>query len=159
MGPAAKTVIFSVLVPGSAALWVPLFLMRDRAFASHSSLRVLAASLVVAGVAIYVRCAYDFVKSGRGTPSPDDPPRKLVTRGLFEVVRNPMYVGIVTTLVGWALADPTGKLAAYAGVIALAFHLRVRFYEEPVLERLFGADYRNYCARVNRWWPRWRSSS
>jgi len=43
-------------------------------------------------------------------------------------------------------------------VLALGFHLRVIFYEEPTLAWLFGIEWQRYRAKVNRWWPKRPSS-
>jgi len=40
--------------------------------------------------------------------------------------------------------------------VALGVHLFVVFYEEPTLRGKFGADYEEYCRKVDRWWPRVR---
>jgi protein-S-isoprenylcysteine O-methyltransferase Ste14 len=53
----------------------------------------------VFGFAVALRCVWDFGWTGRGTPAPVAPPRKLVVVGLYRYVRNPMYLGF---FVGWA---------------------------------------------------------
>jgi len=64
-----------------------------------------------------------------------------------------MYVAVLTILTGWALLYRSWLLAVYAIVVAILFHCRVVLHEEPWLERQFGADWKDYAARVNRWWP------
>jgi len=49
----------------------------------------------------------------------------------------------------WWLGAP--NMVLYAAIVAVAFHLRVVMYEEPVLRRLFGSAFDAYCARVRRW--------
>jgi len=93
---------------------------------------------------------------GRGTPAPFDPPRRLVIRGPYRFVRNPMYVGAGLALAGAALFYESLPLLAYGGVFLLACHLFVLSYEEPTLKRTFGPDYEAYCHHVNRWRPRLR---
>jgi len=44
-------------------------------------------------------------------------------------------------------------LGGYAVFLLFVFHLRVVLYEEPVLARMFGKDWEQYRAKVNRWWP------
>ncbi|HWP45479.1 MAG TPA: isoprenylcysteine carboxylmethyltransferase family protein, partial [Blastocatellia bacterium] len=90
---------------------------------------------------------------GRGTPAPYDPPRRLVVSGLYRYTRNPMYVGIVTLLIGEALAFRSISLAIYSAAVWPLFHLRVIYYEEPKLRELFGQDYLDYCKKVSRWLP------
>jgi protein-S-isoprenylcysteine O-methyltransferase Ste14 len=98
----------------------------------------------------------DFYVAGKGTLAPWDPPKHLVVVGLYCFVRNPMYVGILIFLIGWALVMGSRWLAAYAVVLAIAFHLRVVLYEEPRLRRHFPEEWDAYAAAVSRWWPRIR---
>ncbi|MCW8925957.1 MAG: isoprenylcysteine carboxylmethyltransferase family protein [Xanthomonadales bacterium] len=75
----------------------------------------------------------------------------LVTSGIFHVTRNPMYLGIVSMLLGLALA--VGTLPFYIAA-ASYFTLIDRIYipyEERRLTKIFGAAYRDYRERVRRW--------
>ena len=116
----------------------------------------LAAAVLATGIAIFLWCVFDFVTSGKGTPDPNRPPTELVVHGLFRLVRNPMYVGVVTTVTGEALLFLSPGLLALAAVVLVVFHLRVVIYEEPTLARTFGADWDDYRRRVPRWLPRLR---
>ena len=98
-------------------------------------------------------CVRDFYVIGKGTLAPWDPPKKLVTVGLYRYVRNPIYVGVVGFVAGCSLIAGSRRMAVYAAVLAVGFHLRVIFYEEPTLARLFGIQWHVYRANVNRWWP------
>ena len=118
--------------------------------------RWLAALPAIVGFAIALRCVWDFGWTGRGTPAPMVPPKRLVVVGFYRYVRNPMYLGF---FVGWAglwivfgRADLTAILLAVVAV--LSTNLFVRLYEEPTLQRKFGADYVEYCRHVRRWIPR-----
>jgi protein-S-isoprenylcysteine O-methyltransferase Ste14 len=77
-----------------------------------------------------------------------------VVRGLYRFTRNPMYVGVLTVILGIAALHRSPAVVAYAAVVATGFHLFVRLYEEPHLRRVFGAEYEAYCARVSRWLPK-----
>jgi len=117
-----------------------------------------AAGLAVAtvGGAIALWCIGTFAILGRGTPAPFDPPRRLVVRGPYRHVRNPMYLGAGLALAGAALFYGSGALALYAAGFLLLMHLFVILYEEPTLGRTFGDDYGTYRATVGRWWPKRR---
>ena len=110
--------------------------------------------LAVTGAALAVVCILTFVVVGKGTPAPFDPPRQLVVRGPYRLVRNPMYLGAALALSGAALFYQSIPLLAYAGVFLFITHLFVVLYEEPTLRRTFGRDYEEYCRRVGRWWPK-----
>jgi protein-S-isoprenylcysteine O-methyltransferase Ste14 len=111
------------------------------------------------GAAIALRCISTFVVIGRGTPAPFDPPRRLVVRGPYRFVRNPMYIGAALALAGAALFYNSVTLLAYSCVFLVATHLFVIGYEEPTLRRKFGSDYDDYRRNVCRWLPRFRASS
>jgi protein-S-isoprenylcysteine O-methyltransferase Ste14 len=112
---------------------------------------------IVFGALVYLWCAWDFVFAGKGTPAPIDPPRALVVRGLYRKVRNPMYVGVMSILVGEAVIFESWKLLGCGAVFGLAAHLFVVFYEEPTLKKKFGTAYEEYCQAVPRWIPRLRA--
>jgi len=120
--------------------------------------RWLAAVPAVSGFAVALRCVWDFGWTGRGTPAPFAPPRKLVVVGCYRYVRNPMYLGFY---VGWAgLWVVFGRANALAITVALAVVLAValfvRLYEEPTLRKMFGDEYAEYCRHVQAWLPRLR---
>jgi protein-S-isoprenylcysteine O-methyltransferase Ste14 len=123
--------------------------------------RWLAAVPSVLGFAVALRCVWDFGWTGRGTPAPFAPPRRLVVTGFYRYVRNPMYVGFATGWIGlWVIFGHASPAAiAVAVAVALGVHLFVAFYEEPTLRKKFGADYEVYCRNVHRWLPRLRAWS
>jgi hypothetical protein len=109
------------------------------------------AAAFVTGVAVLLWCVWAFYASGKGTLAPWSPPIRLVTTGLYRWSRNPMYVGVLLILAGWALSFASTALAIYALAVALAFHLRVVFGEEPWLARTHGEAWRVYVKQVPRW--------
>jgi len=113
--------------------------------------------LVIVGGALAVWCILTFALVGQGTPAPFDPPRKLVAAGPYRWVRNPMYIGAGAALSGAALYYQSAALMAFAAGFLVVAHLFVVFYEEPTLERSFGARYADYRNAVPRWVPTWRS--
>ena len=108
---------------------------------------------MAAGLCILLWCVRDFYVAGKGTLAPWDPPTTLVRAGLYRFTRNPMYVGVLTLVSGWTLSSGSRTLAVYTAGLALAFHLRVIFYEEPWLQRQFPNEWQAYRAKVSRWLP------
>lgn len=147
-----KNLLFTILVPGTVAVFVPLYVF-PHARPDASVRAVVAGLLLLVGGAIYAWCLWDFAATGRGTPAPVDPPKTLVVRGLYRYTRNPIYIGVLTVISGWALLFDSPSLAIYGICVAACFHLFVLFYEERHLRRVFGADYERYCSEVNRWLP------
>ncbi len=127
-------------------------------FHGWRALRLLALGPLLAGAMVGLRCVFDFAWTGRGTPAPIDPPRRLVVRGFYAHVRNPMYLGFGLAIFGaWVVfGGPRWPALIGAAVVVAGVDLFVRFYEEPTLRHKFGADYEQYCRNVPRWWPRLR---
>jgi len=114
----------------------------------------LGAIVLGAGIGVLMLCVRDFLVAGRGTLAPWDAPRSLVVVGLYRYVRNPMYVGVLLIICGAAIFTGSPEVAVYAAIVAVSFHLRVIYYEEPVLARQFPEDWPVYAAAVTRWVPR-----
>ena len=150
---ALKNLLFTAIVPGTVAVYVPLRLAQGAAAAS-GGLLALAIVLFFVGAALYAWCVWDFATFGRGTPLPVDAPTRLVVRGLYRYTRNPMYLGVLTVILSWATLYRSTALAVYAVVVGLCFHLFIILYEERHLRRVFGRDYAAYCTKVPRWIPR-----
>ncbi|MDE0258573.1 MAG: isoprenylcysteine carboxylmethyltransferase family protein [Gammaproteobacteria bacterium] len=148
-----KTAMFALVVPGTVSVVVPLLIVRGRPPAVGVTLG-LALLFLGLGAAIFLRCARDFVVFGRGTPAPIDRTKRLVIQGLYRYSRNPMYVGVLSVIAGWAVLFRAGILVAYAAAWFVIFSLFVRFYEEPHLLREFGDEYLAYRKRVGRWLPK-----
>jgi protein-S-isoprenylcysteine O-methyltransferase Ste14 len=152
-----KTAVFTLVVPGTVGLLVPHWLItsagRSEAF-PPLSWRWLGFLPLIAGACIYFVCAWDFAVTGLGTPAPIDMPRKLVVKGLYRFVRNPMYVGVVSFVLGQALLFGSTSVLIYSVCAWMLAYLFVLVQEEPTLRRKFGVEYEGYCRRVPRWLPR-----
>jgi protein-S-isoprenylcysteine O-methyltransferase Ste14 len=151
-----RTVLFTLLVPGCMAVGVPYLLLKSEGESLISEpgvFRLLGIVLVVVGAACYLWCAWEFTFAGRGTPAPWDPPARFVSRGLYRIIRNPIYVGAVLILIGEAVALASVVLVVYAVLMWWLFHFIVVVYEEPTLREKFGAAYEEYCRMVPRWIP------
>ena len=148
-----KTALFTVVMPGTFAVLLPILIAADRTAVGGAALG-LALFLFAFGTVVYLRSAWDFAVFGSGTPAPIDAPKRLVTRGFYRYTRNPMYVAVLTVVVGWAVFFGAVILVAYAALLFVIFSLFIRLYEEPRLEREFGGDYATYVSQVSRWLPR-----
>ena len=156
----ARALTYATLFVGLVLVLVPARMLEwsgVRAPAALGAAQLAGLALVVAGGAVALWCVLAFATLGRGTPAPFDPPRRLVVRGPYRFVRNPMYLGAATALAGAALYYESLTLLAYVALFALAAYLFVLGYEEPTLARLFGDDYAAYRARVRRWLPSFRA--
>jgi protein-S-isoprenylcysteine O-methyltransferase Ste14 len=113
--------------------------------------------MMIAGGSVALLCVATFVIKGHGTPAPFDAPRKFVGIGPYKLVRNPMYLGGGTMLIGFALLLQSLSMVLFSLVWFLLAHLFVVYVEEPGLERRFGQSYLEYRSSVNRWLPKSKS--
>jgi len=101
-----------------------------------------------------------FVLQGFGTPTPLLPTKVLIVSGLYRHVRNPMYLAVLSLILGQALWFGSLRLGLYGGVVWVIFHTSVLVYEEPRLREDYAVAFDAYCQNVRRWLPRlkpWRS--
>ena len=157
--------VFLVIAPGFIAGLVPRWISGWRLaapFFGTPLFRLAGGILIALGVAGLLDSFVRFAVQGVGTPAPVFPTRHLVVTGLYRYVRNPMYVAVVSTILGQGLLFGNVVLLEYGAVVWLLFHLFVLAYEEPTLRASFGSEYESFCASVPRWIPRftaWRSGS
>ena len=150
--------IFSVLVPGVVAFYVPQTLRNGHAAAA--GWWSLGWILFAVGAAVYLLCLLNFLRAG-GTPAifftrhirafMGEEPQQVVRNGLYRFSRNPMYVGVLTAIAGQAIVYRSRPIAVYLLIAAITFHLVVVLLEEPHLASARGDSYRDYRRRVPRW--------
>ena len=110
-------------------------------------------ALIALGLSLMIRTVALFATAGQGTLAPWDPTARLVVRGPYRHVRNPMISGVLCILLGEAaLLGSVALLVWFAGVFAVNA-VYIPLAEEPGLVRRFGADYETYRAHVRRWVP------
>jgi protein-S-isoprenylcysteine O-methyltransferase Ste14 len=159
IGPIVGTIVFFVLAPGTFGFYVPWRITHWHVappLLGLGALRPVGMVLALVGLIGLAESFSRFAIHGRGTPAPVMPPKRLVVTGLYRYVRNPMYVAVLSIVVGQALLFGSRRLLAYAALVWVIVHLWVRLYEEPGLHARFGEDYAAYTAAVRRWWPRLR---
>jgi protein-S-isoprenylcysteine O-methyltransferase Ste14 len=155
---AFRSFLFLIVAPGMVAGYIPLALFRRGPQIDTGDFSYLAFPLWLVGAVILLWSFWNFLKEGRGTPAPIDPPKELVATGFYRYTRNPMYMGVLALILGHFLWFGYWYLLMYALMVFLAFNTFVRYYEEPTLKRKFGAAYEEYSRRVPRWIPRLRGS-
>jgi protein-S-isoprenylcysteine O-methyltransferase Ste14 len=116
--------------------------------------------LLAVGLALFVASLRRFDREGKGTLAPWDPPRRLVVRGPYAYVRNPMISGVLLLLFGEALVLLSRPHLGWALLFFAINAVYIPLLEEPLLRERFGEAYREYCRHVPRLVPRlrpWRS--
>jgi protein-S-isoprenylcysteine O-methyltransferase Ste14 len=122
----------------------------------------LAVAAVLSGLVVLIAAFVRFVREGSGTPAPVAPTDRLVVGGMFRFVRNPMYLAVVTILLGQCVLFASTTLLIYTLVVWAAMVAFVRWYEEPVLATRYGQQYEEYRHHVRAWWPKltpWNSQN
>lgn len=147
-----RSLVAFIILPGVFALVLPPLIGAIDPW-RHD---VMPAGLTVMALGIFLLlwCVRDFNVSGKGTLAPWDPPKHLVIVGLYRHVRNPMYIGVLTLVAGWAIYLLSPVVAIYALTLVLGFQIRVITNEEPWLASKFGAEWSAYASAVSRWCPR-----
>lgn len=151
-----------VVLPGIALLLVPVlivWLTRGSQLASSLAkpdqaqfwLGLLAGIL---GIWLSLASVRSMLRYGEGTPAPWEPTRKLVLRGPYRYVRNPMMIGVMLILLAEALLFQSWGIAGWFAVFLLLNLIYLPRVEEKGLEHRFGEAYREYKANVPRWIPR-----
>ena len=150
----AKTLVFTVFVPGTIAGYVP-WRLRQNAAPVTGAEEWAAITVIAIGIAIYLHTAFwGFALMGGGTPAPIAPTKILVVKGLHRFVRNPMYIGVGLVIGGQGWLFHSLRIAIYMVCMLLTAHMFVLFYEEPTLRKQFGAEYERYRTSVPRWIPK-----
>lgn len=150
---AIGTAAFFVVAPGTVVGLIPWW---TTGWEFHEPLpywvaaQVVGALLICTGLVPAVHAFVQFAKAG-GTPMPMALTQHLVVTGFNRYVRNPMYVGLLTALVGEAMLFGQFSLLLYAALGWAVTASFVRWYEEPTLRRQFGSEYEAYRRAVPAW--------
>ena len=146
-----RALLAFLMVPVVVAGIVPFMLATYDPFKVTGSL----AGLLILGIGLFILlwCVRDFYVAGKGTLAPWDPPKHLVTVGLYRHVRNPMYVGVLLILSGWVIITASPIVLSFSVFMFTAFYFRVKLHEEPWAEELFAAEWQEYKQHVPRWLP------
>jgi protein-S-isoprenylcysteine O-methyltransferase Ste14 len=126
------------------------------AFPWSALLALAGAGLSALGLVLMARSIALFHRVGGGTLAPWNPTARLVVRGVYRHVRNPMISGVLCVLLGEGALFGSPALLAWFGLFAALNAIYIPLFEEPGLERRFGADYLLYKRNVPRWIPRLR---
>ena len=111
---------------------------------------LLGLILILSGISL-VFISFRFMRKMKTTFIPDGTPEVLISSGPFKFSRNPIYLGMLTILVGAAFL--MSSLSAI--IIAFVFGIIINFtwiaHEEKKLHELFSEDWENYSSKVRRW--------
>jgi protein-S-isoprenylcysteine O-methyltransferase Ste14 len=146
--------IFTLLVPLPVIVVIPWYITRwsfQPAFFGLEALRYLGAVMIVAGLITY---SLGIGHLGYYGSNPIPPVANIVSEGIYQWTRNPMYTGVVTMLTGQAMVFGSHGMLYYALGWFLFFHTFEVVYDEPALKKQFADVYPDYCRNTPRWIPR-----
>jgi protein-S-isoprenylcysteine O-methyltransferase Ste14 len=159
----ARHLLSVALLPFMVAVIIPIWIARrtgNGLVVGTNALQffwqAVGGVLLVIGLILFASSLSRFVGEGEGTLAPWDPPTKLVVRGPYRYVRNPMISGVIALLFGEGfllLSTPQLEWALTFLVINMVY---IPLLEEPQLVHRFGEPYREYCRHVRRFIPRLR---
>ena len=148
------------LLPGMVAIVLPAILvlvggLRTGLGLSHpysTLVAVLGENMLLVGLTLLIATNVRFAAAGQ-TLAPWDETTKIVMKGLYLHLRNPMILGVCLILLGEGLLFSwwiLGELVLFVAGQAIFIH----FFEEPELAQKFGAPYEKYRHNVPAWLPR-----
>ena len=115
---------------------------------------IIGSVLILLGLALMFWTNRLFATVGKGTLAPWNPPQRLVVRGAYRYVRNPMMTGVFCILLGESLIFGSLWLLGWFGFFVAVTVTVIPVWEEPRLAKRFGQDYLLYKRNVPRWIPR-----
>jgi protein-S-isoprenylcysteine O-methyltransferase Ste14 len=150
-------------LPFVVAVVVPTWLARTNSpslalgsSGPHIVAQLAGLLLISVGLFLFAASLRRFATEGEGTLAPWDPPRRLVVRGPYRYVRNPMISGVLFVLFGEALFLLSQPHLVWALIFLGMNFLVIPLVEEPGLRHRFGDSYVEYCRHVPRLIPRLR---
>jgi protein-S-isoprenylcysteine O-methyltransferase Ste14 len=153
-----------IILPGTVLVFIPSILVLVSLDTNHSP-RIaqlneisfwLALVAFIIGMILIDATVSLFFKYGKGTPAPWDPPKKLIIKGPYWYMRNPMITGALFVLLAESLFLNSLPIAIWMIIFFLLNTIYFPFFEEKDLEDRFGDDYREYKGHVPCWIPHLR---
>jgi protein-S-isoprenylcysteine O-methyltransferase Ste14 len=155
-----------LLLPGVVLLVIPGLILWRGGFntlglwqsvpATRIILPVIGIMCICLGLTLMIATIRLFATVGEGTLAPWEPPQRLVVRGVYRHVRNPMISGVLVVLLGESAITASIPLFRWFLIFAVINAVYIPLLEEPMLVNRFGNDYRDYKRNVPRWIPGWK---
>lgn len=158
------SIVFLFVAPGIVAGAIPGWItgwQMGPPLLGAGPVRWLGGVLLALGAVLLIETFSRIALQGLGTPAPIAPTKTLVVTGSYRFVRNPMYVAVISLILGQALLLGSTSVLVYGLVFWAIVHGFVLAYEEPTLSQAYGDQYDRYRANVRRWLPRvtpWRDT-
>lgn len=138
-----KTATFLALAAEVISIWC-------NASSMPSAMRMIGFVLAVCGDVVFIISVLTMRDSWRAGVSETDK-TELVTDGIYQISRNPAFLGFDLVYMGILLMFFNGILCAASIFPAVMFHIQIVNVEEPFLAKAFGKSYEEYKRTVNRY--------
>jgi len=136
-----------------ASLWLDGLLPVHLSLPTLTKIFISTPLLIIAAI-LAPGTVYSFIKA-RGSPVPLNPPKELVTTGLYSRIRNPMLVGWFILLFGLGiLLNSISLIFIFTPLFILLNVLYIKTVEEKEMEKKFGQQYLKYKESVPMFIPR-----
>lgn len=145
------------ILPVNVVVVVPaliLFFSEQKVEIRFNLLSALGWVSFIVGLVLVAFTILLFKNLGKGSLAPWNPPSKLVLKGPYKYVRNPMISGVAWMLLGEVIVFLNDGLALWWLFFCVINALYIPYFEEPGVCRRFGKSYEVYRANVPRWIPR-----
>ncbi|MEA3306539.1 MAG: methyltransferase, partial [Elusimicrobiota bacterium] len=149
-----KSLILPIIIlPGNALIFIPaliLFFTKENVdstniflnlFAGYDSLMWLSLPFFIVGLILAINTSALFLTKGEGTPAPWDPPKRLVVKGPYRYVRNPMISSVLIILIGESFLFGSYQLLIWTLFFFVLNSIYFPLFEEKTLEKKFGKKY------------------
>lgn len=111
---------------------------------------LLGLLIILIGIILNIQAWFLFVKD-KTTQNPYKIPNKFVTKEVYRISRNPMYLGMLIVLIGASVIS--GSIIAF--IFPIIFLIIIDWFfiptEEKNMEKKFGKRYLEYKSKVRRW--------
>ena len=143
--PVALSVVFAVVMWAASTVFSAASLTLPGASVVASAFAFIGGGIALAGVFAF-RQHYTTVN-----PMKPETTASIVTAGIYRVTRNPMYLGLVFILVGWAMyLASLAALLLVPAFVAYMTQFQIKPEERALLAK-FGPGFAEYMAAVRRW--------
>jgi protein-S-isoprenylcysteine O-methyltransferase Ste14 len=145
--------VISFILPVTVLILIPLWI-EERFTDILITFLIPGIIIILLGLYVMILSILTIIRIGKGTIAPWSPANKLIIAGLYSYVRNPLITGVLIVLIGEALAIKSLNIFIWSIVFFIGNNIYFILFEEPGLEKRFGAEYKLYKLNVHRWIPR-----
>lgn len=148
------------ILPFNAIIVIPALILyfSDYAYKTPNTIFLIISLLLLSiGIFLLVWTIVLFYNVGKGTLAPWNPPKKIVVKGPYRYVRNPMIIGVLLILIAEYFLLNSVEILYWALLFFVINTIHFYLFEEKQLEKKFKQDYKRYKQNVPMWIPRFKA--